>query len=417
MSNIDHFTYYLQKYPECRSCFESICKAWKRNGYLPARIVLQRDVSQVNPWLTEVFGPGTLHLGNNNTVTLITSRLFQSMTDDEKEQWTKSAHDACGITFVKKTVPENTLDAHTLAINKWRLIFPELADLTPVILESRSKSLPVQKQLDTWILAGTIVAFLNDNTYILTVSDLGAKFCNDSKALRGGELIAMVTDWLTYLDTGIKMYGPQIDIEYRKTIRRETLERHGVVENRCSVAVTVYGPLVFDKNGQRIEHVLNMWGMGESALLSLENLDAIENIELPDDFHIYTCENESPFANLVRKRHQGLIIYTRGFPNSAVCKFYRLLSLRYPDRSRFHWGDTDFAGLQIAAILNRIAPLRLWRCDKDVIEKNRLSLIAIDDNEKERIRQYLETHAEFPFREELELTRIYGWFEQERFEM
>lgn len=68
----------------------------------------------------------------------------------------------------------------------------------------------------------------------------------------------MVTDWLTFLDTGMQITSIEIDSKHRKTISRETLELHGIFENRCSVAVTLFGPLVFEKYGQRIEYVKDL---------------------------------------------------------------------------------------------------------------------------------------------------------------
>lgn len=348
---------------------------------------------------------------------LISGRLFENQTNEEKELWIKAVHQACRIPFVKIQQPKDTAGEYALAIEKWQLLFPDIPEVIQLLYDFHSRSRPLQKQLETWILAGNIVRFLRANTEALTVSDLGARFCGDSKALRGGELITIVTDWLTFMDTGIKMSSGEIDTQYRKTIRRETLERHSIVENRCSVAVTVFGPIAFEKAGKRINYVKNMWKKGESALLSLENLDDMSKIELPDNCPIYTCENESPYANMVRKGHPGLIIYTRGFPNTAVCKLYRLIVSQYPENSRFHWGDTDFAGLQIAAILHKIAPLRLWRCDIITIEKNQTLLIPVDYKEKERIQKFLNNSTDFPFREELEQTLKYGWLEQERYEL
>jgi hypothetical protein len=165
-----------------------------------------------------------------------------------------------------------------------------------------------------------------------------------------------------------------------------------------------------------MEHVKTLWNMGEAALLSLENLDAIEKIELPDDCTIYTCENESPFANMVRKRHPGLVIYTQGFPNTAVCRLYRVLAIQHPDNKRLHWGDTDLAGLQIASILHVIASLQLWRFALGDVAQRRESLIPLDEQTNMRINQVLASAKEFPFRENLQFTSLHGWLEQERFE-
>ncbi len=295
-------------------------------------------------------------------------------------------------------------------------MFPALEDLAPVLWESRQSGCTVQEQLDRWIQAGETASFLLHNTDALTVSDLGARFCGDSKRLRGGTLITLIADMLVRCDTGICVHDGTVDDAYLKTMRKHSLERHGVVENRCCVAVTVFGPIVFEKNGKRVDHVLKMWEQGEPALLSLENIDTATDISIPDDYDIHTCENESPFANLVRGNFSGILIYTRGFPNSAVCRFYGMLAYRYPSRARYHWGDTDLSGLQIAWMLHTIAPLRLWRCDLATLSAHHRLLVGIDDKMRERISRFLLNNPEFAFRKELEFTRRHGWLEQERFE-
>ena len=419
MSNADHLehlSYCIRNYPECLDSLHRVCAAWKRYGRLPARIGLGSNTSSIEPSLLKLFGPGALQLSKNGAVTLVTGRLFPFGANEDSVRWVRAVHEVCAIPFVENKLIESKEEERELALRKWNLMFPELSELAREIPLSRNGCASGADQLDLWIQTGRIVTFLMRNTEALTVSDLGARFCGDSKTLRGGELIALIADWLVFLDMGIRMYKAGMSAEFRKSLRKQALECHGVVENRFSVAVTVFGPLVFEKNGKRMEHVMERWKDGEPALLSLGNLDNITAVELPAGCRIYTCENESPFTKLVRDRHEGVLIYTRGFPNGAVCKLYKLITARYPDGERFHWGDTDLAGLRIASIINGIAPLCLWRCDLDAVSGHRSYLIPIDENERSRIRRFLENNPEFPFRDVLEFTGNYGWLEQERVE-
>ena len=414
MNNKAHFSYCLQKYPDSVRYLQIICKAWKKYGRIPAKLVLQSGASFIEPRLSELFGPGALHLSQKGAVSLLTGKLFDNISQETKEQWIRDIHEAAGIQFTVKESGENLSASYNAAVQKWNLMFPQLAALSPLL--SRSQNRTTQEQLGFWISAARIVTFLLKNTEALTVSDLGARFCADSKALRGGELITTVANWLVFIDTGIQLSMCEFDNEVKRDLRRQSLESHGIVENRCTLSVAVFGPLVFFKDGRRVDYVKTMWSMGNAALLSLDNLENVQDIELPEHCPVYLCENESPFAHLARRNHPGVAIYTKGFPNAAVCKLYKLIATRYPGNKRFHWGDTDLAGLRIASIFHGIAPLKLWRCGLDDLKRHKDGLIGVENAEKERIRMFLENNPEFPFRDNLLFTCEYGWLEQERFE-
>ncbi|MBN1601141.1 MAG: DUF2399 domain-containing protein [Chitinispirillaceae bacterium] len=413
MNSKEHFTFCLKKYPDSITYCQLLCSAWKKYGRMPERLTLKSNSIAIEHSLVEMFGRRSLNLSRNGTVTLITSRLFEHSSKEDIEQWIKDLHETAGIPFTRKISNEEISAGYDVAVQKWKLMFPELSTLSPLLTPSYNK--PPDELLNFWIVAAEIVRFLENNSDAITVSDLGARFCSDSKALRGGELISTVTDWLVFLDTGLQVNTSELDSAFKKSLRQQSLELHGVVENRCVVPVAVFGPLLVHKYGQVIDHVKKMWSMGESALLSLDNLQNADRIEIPDNYPVYLCENESPFANLIRQKHQGVLIYTKGFPNAAVCALYKLITSQYPAIERFHWGDTDLAGLQIAAIFNKIAPLRLWRCDIDDVMRYKDSLIKIGKDEKERIVMFLDNNPHFPFRDVLSFTCEYGWLEQERF--
>jgi len=411
MNYTAHFKSCLDRYPQCRKSLLLICDVWKRYGRLPQRIILQKNGFSIEEWLSATFGPANLHLSKSGAVSFVTGKMFQSSPEEDKIQWVKAIHDAIELPFPTDS-QYDTSDDFDVAVKKWKIMFPELTELTQLLLQTR---LPVEKQFEFWRNAAHIVCFLQKNNDTLTLSDLGARCCNDSKALRSGELINTVADWLAFLDNGLKMNDNQLHSSYKKNIRQQALESRGIVENRGSVSVTVYGPLLLEKRGKLIEYVKTLWELGEAAILSLENLDDVE-IGLPSDCQILTCENESPFSNLVQRKTTDIVIYTRGFPNSAVRKLYSLISSKYPSNKRFHWGDTDLAGLQIASILHGIAPLQLWRCDLQTVSNMKQSLIKLNENEKDKIRRFMDNNADFLFRNELEFTLKYGWLEQERFQ-
>ncbi|HEX2959246.1 MAG TPA: DUF2399 domain-containing protein, partial [Chitinispirillaceae bacterium] len=400
-------------YPDCISYFQLLCSAWKKYGRMPERLTLKSNAASIEPCLVELFGPGSLNLSKSGTVSLIASRLFEHYSEEDIEQWIIGLHEAAGLLFTRRNTDEELSVKYEVAVQKWNLMFPDLTTLSPLLTPLYNRT--PEELLNFWILAAEIVKFLKCNSDAITVSDLGARFCSDSKALRSGELITTVADWLVFLDTGIRLNSNESDPASRKYLRQQSLELHGVAENRCTVPVAVFGPLLVYKNGQVIDHVKKMWNMGEAALLSLDNLQNVDRIEISDHYPVYLCENESPFANLIRQKHKGIIIYTKGFPNAAVCTLYKLIVSHYPEIERFHWGDTDLAGLQIASIFNTIAPLKLWRCDINDVMRYKDSLIPIEKDEKERISIFLENNSQFPFRDVLTFTCKHGWLEQERF--
>src|SRR5207245_613987 len=137
---------------------------------------------------------------------------------------------------------------------------------------------------------------------------------------------------------------------------------HNVVENPTAIKVTLFGPLSYEKAGQRFDWIKQLWQLGETATLSWDNLRDVDAfaIELPSvaSVEVVTCENETPFCRLVREQFAGVIIYTEGYPNAAVLRVLELL--RGTNLDFLHWGDTDFDGLRIAELLNRVRNVRLW---------------------------------------------------------
>ena len=128
---------------------------------------------------------------------------------------------------------------------------------------------------------------------------------------------------------------------------------------------------------------------------------------------ILTCENESPFNNLIRSPENKALIYTAGYPNSAVKRFIFLFN----DKHEFlHWGDSDPEGLEIAAILHKIKPLQLYRCGITDCQRLKSYLKPLTTRKQNRAKKMLEA-GNCPFKQALEFTLQYGWLEQEAWEL
>jgi hypothetical protein len=232
------------------------------------------------------------------------------------------------------------------------------------------------------------------------LSNLGVQLFNDSKALRKGtENYNLLGNLLC------EFFGE--DLPDRET----AYERCGVGDNPTAVKVTVYGPFTYLRRGRLYHWPRELWEVGEPAVLSLANLREISEIRLPATAELITCENETPFNDLIQAIPGAALLYTAGYPNSAVRQFLRKLGpLAAPLR---HWGDSDPDGYLIAQALAAIQPLRLWRCDLRSLQQACGRLRPLTGTKLARGRRLLENHPDFPFAAELRYALEHGWLEQE----
>ena len=203
----------------------------------------------------------------------------------------------------------------------------------------------------------------------------------------------------------------ETDTVETEILRESVLADYGVIENVTSSKVTLFGPMKYIKHEKIHDWPACLFEIGESATLSWDNLRDIDQIILPDNSTVVSCENETPFNQLIREHHKDLIIYTAGYPNSAVQRLIRLLADSAVKIQ--HWGDTDLDGLIIASILKKISPLKLWRCNIDELLKQKERLLRLTTSQKARAEKYLADHPDFPFMDELQFTLQHGWLEQE----
>lgn len=232
----------------------------------------------------------------------------------------------------------------------------------------------------------------------ITLSELGAKFFNDSKALRGGSLRQQL-EHLLRLQTD----DTEIDTA-------ALFNACGVIENPYTTHAAVFAPFAYcAQDGEWLDWPYRLWQRGEAALLAWETVRAITvlRFEAPCT-ELVTSENAAPFHRLVEMRRAAL--YTEGYPNAAVKTLLRHFA--QAGVSNCHWGDTDLDGYRIAEQIARILPTRFYAPPLD--EKHRRRLLRLTPEQKGRTERYLLAHPDFPYRNELCRTLEHGWLEQEQ---
>ncbi len=369
-----------------------------------------------------------------------------SAADDQGREQTQWIEAICAVTGVK--FPQETPatrkrqamgDAHLL-LRRCELAFPGfgpiwnleakqekqagpmawrgLPDITAAVMARSLKE--VQEE---YFQLAEATCFLLSSHAPVGLADLSARFFTDSKTLKTTpSLVKKLTCWLMIMGEADGKYGFEEagdvgpDDRLSDNARSLLWAKFGLVENATAIKVTVYGPLVYaHQRGIQADWIFQLHRLGETATLSLDNLQNMAAITLPENTPVITCENETPFYTMVRAQTPGLIVYTAGYPNTAVIRLLQLLAETRSERHPIlHWGDSDLDGLRIAAIINQIHPVQLWRCNLPELERHSSALLPISPDRLQRAQTYQENHPDFPFRDELTFTIENGWLEQEK---
>jgi len=356
--------------------------------------------------LGNFFGLDPLRINAKEEVRLYFDKLLQNGSE---EQWLEKIGASLGCSL--KTIDRNAAggDFQKL-LARLSLAYPDLEPLFVILTDDGSlvRSMPASNSEKTvgnfCFQTAETISFLLANREPITVSELGARFYYDSKALRQGELRRLFLGWLRLLNPDSEMLEDE-----------DLLTRYHVLHDRLTVNAVLYGPVIYEKNGKVFDWIDQLYQQGEAATVGWSNIQEVDRMyfrdqegEPPD---LICCENEAPFSRLMREKQRQCLLFTSGFPGSTVQKIYQLLAPRAA--ACFHWGDSDPAGLRIAAIMHALHPLTLYRCNLTTLQDHKHCLLSLTQKQQNAAMHILLSQADFPFAEELLFTLENGWLEQE----
>ncbi len=384
----------------------NICKRYEKRGSLSGIMKLGQDLDKTERMPIEnFFGLAPLTFTAKNEIKLSFERLMSGKNKTDIDAWLARIYQ---LADRKRPAPVSLHDdAATLLLNQLQLNFPRLEPIHSFLSHNKE---PLGRKLaqhssqmrELYFTTGTIVDFLLNNDKEITLSELGARFCANSKKLRQGEQKKMVAQWLRLL---------RPNLSAKEGIWEEFL----VIRDRLTITALIFAPLIYSKDGREYDWINQLYLAGEPAVASWFHLEGITSCRLVEENRekdtLLTCENEAPFSQLLREKTDNILLFTSGFPNRAVRRLYQLLA---PLASNCrHWGDSDPAGLRIAAILHSIHPLKLWRCDLATLQLHKAKLLPLARNQASAASTILSTDPNFPFASELAYTLKHGWLEQE----
>jgi hypothetical protein len=234
----------------------------------------------------------------------------------------------------------------------------------------------------------------------ITLSELGAKCFNDSKALRNGTRRQQFEHLLR-----MRAGGEEDDAAL-------LFSAYGIIENPYTTHVVVFAPFAYlTHEGEWLDWPHRLWQRGEAAILSWKTVRALTAIRVEEPCRtLVTSENAAPFHRLVEMRRPAL--YTEGYPNAAVKTLLRHFAQAGLDC--LHWGDTDLDGYRIAEqVARNISPTRLYVPPASASHLHK-HLLRLTHEQHQRLEKFLRANPAFPYLAELRQTLSQGWLEQEQ---
>lgn len=389
---------------------EKIARRYQLQGSLgkTMKVGQNLDREQLSA-LASFFSLSALKVNGKDVVTLHFDKLMES---GKESQWLAKIGDELGFPLKQQQVNRvNQLAQAESILDRLQLAYPELKSLFTLLRDDPEHISAMlvndseEQVRKTCFTIAAILQFLLANREPITVSDLGARFFKDSKALRQGGIRALLLRWLG-------LYAPLFSLPEEE---EALLANYHVLHDRLTVNAVVFGPIVYEKNGKTFDWINKMYLEGEAATLGWSNIQNIEKIyfdqadtKTPD---LISCENEAPFSSMMQRQGNTCLLFTSGFPGAAVRQLYQLLA---PQAAKcLHWGDSDPAGLRIAAIMHGLYPLQLYRCDLAALEEHRGQLLPLTQKQKDACLHIIMGQPDFPFAEEVFFTLEHGWLEQE----
>ena len=356
--------------------------------------------------LHNFFGIAPIRVNSRNEVRI---HFDIALNNDPEPIWIENISVYLGYRLRPGTKTDSAEFSNTL-LSRLQLAFPELKTLvkqlqkSPADLQRILSNNSEQESTEIFFRVAETVSFLLKNQTPVTISELGARFFNNSKILRQGEIRNLLLRW-------VNVYCPDVE---RAENEEQIWATYHVYHDRLTVNAVVYGPIIYTKNDQTFDWIFKLYQQGEAATISWSNLQNIEKMQWmgckENSPNLICCENEAPFSQLMREQSGDIILFTSGFPGSAVRKIFEMLAPRAS--SCYHWGDTDPNGLRIAYILHSTYPLQLYRCDITTLKQHEKYLLPLLEKQK-KVAQEILKDDKFPFKQELLFTLRKGWLEQE----
>ncbi|VGO21845.1 Wadjet anti-phage system protein JetD domain-containing protein [Pontiella sulfatireligans] len=382
----------LDEVPELAPYLRKVALKWAKGNPLPKRMTLGSEPKEpsVRSTLDRIFGGRVFYRNGKVSV-----EIPDALRDDAVLAPLAALLDIQPLEIEPANDPSEIFQ-------RLRLAHPEIDTewlRSASEVERLLKNQPEQEQLLHQLLK--TAAFLQTLETPTTLSKLGSMFFNDSKILRNGTfrklLGGLMNAWLGADDT------PEN--------REIALQQFGVIDNPATTLVTLFGPIELIRKGKTECWLVDRFNANEPVTLNSYNLQDIDTVHLCSGFDtVITSENAAPFHELVHEQPQAIVVYTGGYPNSAVCRLLHLLALA--GATCKHWGDTDPDGFMIAALIDRQIPTTLFRSERATAQSHGKPL---SPNQLERGRRLLEAHPDFIFRKELERTlKEELWVEQEQ---
>ncbi len=313
----------------------------------------------------------------------------------EPERWRPLA-ELLGLCAEPQAPAETPRQRLARALQRLKLLHPDDAAWTSAL--SQSEALPrffrdrPTAEADL-VRAVAAAAHLRASQTGLTLSELGTRFFNDSKSLRGGPLRALLFHLLR------ERAGGEGD-------EAALFSESGLIENPYTAHAALFAPVAYrTRDGAWLDWPYRLWQRGEASLLSWQTVSVIDELRLEASCGpLVTSENAAPFHRLVEARQTAL--YTAGYPNAAVRTLLRLFA--QAGMTCRHWGDTDLDGYRIAEQVARCLPT------EPITPPATASKLTLTEEQHQRLERFITANPDYRFLDGLRHTLTNGWVEQEQ---
>ena len=248
-----------------------IARRYELKGRLSGTMKLGQTInSREIAELHNFFGLSPIRVNAKEEVRLYFDKLLDSAS---QEQWLDKTGVALGYVLTQKVNPKDDGRVEIL-LERLRLAFPDLAEIIQFLAEDSSAigRMLITKGEDwistTFFQVAETVQFVLANNEPITVSELGARFFSDSKALRQGELRAMVVQWL-------RLFSPDCEMLEKDEY---VWARYNLLNDRLTVNCVIYGPVIYEKDGKVFDWIYRLYEQGEAATIGWSNIHDIDTM-------------------------------------------------------------------------------------------------------------------------------------------